>query len=270
MFGIRTRSNGDFYWVLKAPNGQPIAQSYGDYSSMAAVENSIASVKKVAEYAPIENNSLTNKTSNMETVNQFSPHAGTLGFSREQLVLFGEYLLSDERKQLFASHPTAGDSNLEYRLSQVHHSDVENFVNKYASFGTIPPMPQDKLERIFNAVVQWQGETFGFGRPALYPVNHLKREVKELAEALEFLDRENPREFDVQSHENSIRKEFADCFMLLFNAANNFGFNYHDICAIIEHKLDINRTREWGEADAEGVVTHTKPGHGEEDTTSSD
>jgi len=46
---------------------------------------------------------------------------------RDNMVYFGQYLLSDVRRKLFASHPEFGDENLEQRLKQVHHSDVENF-----------------------------------------------------------------------------------------------------------------------------------------------
>jgi len=48
-------------------------------------------------------------------------------FTTENLVSFGNYLLSDERIDLFASHPEYKSLGaLKQRLSQVHHSDIEN------------------------------------------------------------------------------------------------------------------------------------------------
>lgn len=48
-------------------------------------------------------------------------------FNKKDLVNFGNYLLSEERKKLFESHPEH-ISSLEERLSKVHHADVENFL----------------------------------------------------------------------------------------------------------------------------------------------
>ena len=50
-----------------------------------------------------------------------------LEFTRTDLVSFGNYLLSNERKELFESHPDLGSENLEERLSEVNHSDIENW-----------------------------------------------------------------------------------------------------------------------------------------------
>ncbi len=48
-------------------------------------------------------------------------------FNKKDLVSFGNYLLSPHRRALFASHPDLGDKYLEERLSQVHHSDIEEW-----------------------------------------------------------------------------------------------------------------------------------------------
>ena len=50
-------------------------------------------------------------------------------FNKKDLVDFGNYLLSKERKELFKLHPKPIGS-LEERLSKVHHSDIENFLEK--------------------------------------------------------------------------------------------------------------------------------------------
>jgi uncharacterized protein YegP (UPF0339 family) len=59
MFEVKQDSIGEWYWVLKAPNGSLIARSFGGYESHAAVMNSIASVQKVVPTAEIHD-TLTN------------------------------------------------------------------------------------------------------------------------------------------------------------------------------------------------------------------
>lgn len=48
-------------------------------------------------------------------------------YNKKDLVSFGNYLLSPHRRALFASHPDLGDKDLDERLSQVHHSDIEEW-----------------------------------------------------------------------------------------------------------------------------------------------
>ncbi len=45
-------------------------------------------------------------------------------FTRQQLVAFGNYLLSEERKSNYTGEA------VEERLSKVNHSDVENWIEK--------------------------------------------------------------------------------------------------------------------------------------------
>lgn len=49
-------------------------------------------------------------------------------FNKKDLVDFGLYLLSKERKEFLASHSGFSPESLENRLQQVNHSDVENFL----------------------------------------------------------------------------------------------------------------------------------------------
>jgi hypothetical protein len=51
-------------------------------------------------------------------------------FNKKDLVSFGNYLLSEERKDLFASHPELGSTKLTFRLSCVHDSDFDNWKQK--------------------------------------------------------------------------------------------------------------------------------------------
>lgn len=48
-------------------------------------------------------------------------------FNKKDLVNFGKYLLSDERKKLIEQHPEP-TRPIEERLKDVSHADVENFL----------------------------------------------------------------------------------------------------------------------------------------------
>lgn len=95
----------------------------------------------------------------------------------------------------------------------------------------------------FTEIVKWQKNTFQ-NATALSKIHHLIEEVNELKEAVE------------ACAEISIQREFADCFMLLFGAAAEYGMTYEQIGEVIEEKFKINLARQWGTADANGVVKH--------------
>lgn len=46
---------------------------------------------------------------------------------RQQLIDFGCYLLSDERKERFSNHPIK-EKDLTERLAEVHYADIENWL----------------------------------------------------------------------------------------------------------------------------------------------
>lgn len=48
--------------------------------------------------------------------------------TENDMVSFGNYLLSDERRKLYEGHPMFPDGEaLEQRLAQVNHADFENW-----------------------------------------------------------------------------------------------------------------------------------------------
>lgn len=55
----------------------------------------------------------------------------TITFSKKDLISFGNYLLSQERRELYKTHPDYTPNRYEERLSTVNHSDIENFIEKY-------------------------------------------------------------------------------------------------------------------------------------------
>lgn len=99
-------------------------------------------------------------------------------------------------------------------------------------------------EKQFNKITIWQKETFGSSTP-LSKISHLKQEIREL-------------EKDLKSCNKERRLEFADCFFLLFGAASADGMTYKNICVAIEEKFKINKSRNWGKPDKDGVVNHLK------------
>jgi len=48
-------------------------------------------------------------------------------FNTKDIVSFGEYLLSEERKQMILNHPESENSDIETRLKSVSHADIENW-----------------------------------------------------------------------------------------------------------------------------------------------
>lgn len=96
------------------------------------------------------------------------------------------------------------------------------------------------LDELYREVTQWQRETFG--RQSLVDLfSTLEREVGELGMTPPGSDQG--------------REELADVAMVLFEIADVEGV---DLAAAIEWKLSINRTRRWGEPDAEGVIEHIR------------
>jgi Protein of unknown function (DUF550) len=71
-------------------------------------------------------------------------------------------------------------------------------------------------------------------------IKHLRREVDELLA--------NPHD----------RSEMADCFLLLLDIASRQNMTVAQLVEIAAQKLEINRRRQWGRPDAEGVCEHIR------------
>lgn len=96
----------------------------------------------------------------------------------------------------------------------------------------------------FIAITTWQHKKFKHAT-ALSKIAHLKQEIEEL---IADLKNNNPEQ----------NMEFADCFILLFGAANSAGLNYQNIIEAIDEKMKINYSRNWGNPNEDGVVNHLK------------
>ena len=49
-------------------------------------------------------------------------------FNKGDMISFGNYLLSDERRELYKNHPDPPSLSLEERLSQVDRTDIDNWM----------------------------------------------------------------------------------------------------------------------------------------------
>lgn len=96
----------------------------------------------------------------------------------------------------------------------------------------------------FESVTKWQNETFK-ASTAMSKIAHLGQEYVELVVAVKMKDPQR-------------RLEFADAFILLYGAAAADGMTYEDICKAIDEKMEINRKREWGLPDKNGVINHVR------------
>jgi hypothetical protein len=86
----------------------------------------------------------------------------------------------------------------------------------------------------------WADETFG---PSLSPdstIAHLKKEVEELVA------------------DPSNVTEYADCMILLIDAARRVGITMDLLLDHCWAKLEINIRRKWGPPDKDGIIEHIK------------
>lgn len=96
-------------------------------------------------------------------------------------------------------------------------------------------LAHDAVASFQQMVGEWSDNTFK--RATLSSItSHLKREAQELNESDDAL-------------------EAADCFLLLCHHAHRSGYN---ILEKALEKHEINKARQWGEPDHEGVVSHVK------------
>lgn len=95
----------------------------------------------------------------------------------------------------------------------------------------------DKWQDLQNDIGAFTDKTFGKSTPQA-KLHHLAEEVQELLA-------------EPEDH-----MEWADCFILLLDAANKAGLSMDDVYEAIEAKMEINKSRTWGEPDENGVVKH--------------
>jgi dATP/dGTP diphosphohydrolase len=98
----------------------------------------------------------------------------------------------------------------------------------------------NREQLIWDRQSLWSQSTFGSDsdRGPEGALAHLAREVEEV--------RAEPKAL----------LEYADCYILLCDAARRAGYEYEDLISAVETKAAINRGRTWAAPDAEGVCSH--------------
>lgn len=95
-----------------------------------------------------------------------------------------------------------------------------------------------ELDRLGLEIARWSDRTFGYNRHPNGCIAHLQEEVAEL--------KKEPGDL----------MEYADCLMLLLDAARQAGYTPEHLVNATWAKLDINRQRKWGEVNEEGYIKH--------------
>lgn len=101
-----------------------------------------------------------------------------------------------------------------------------------------------KLNELQRDVCAWADSVFGANRTPHGCIAHLIKEVEEL--------RASP--YDAE--------EYADCLMLLLNAANQAGMSGDALIIATRNKLETNKLRRWGPVDENGISEHIRKNQG--------
>lgn len=115
----------------------------------------------------------------------------------------------------------------------------------------------EKLQDFMNQTSKWSDQTFdngNFTRSRSVPISyHLQKESKEVSQALEkYFNNPTSKTFA------DAGEELSDCLILILDCANHFGYNADELITSCFNKLEINKNREWGKPDANGVVEHIR------------
>ena len=118
------------------------------------------------------------------------------------------------------------------------------------------------VQIIMDAILSWSNKQFGDGRSPIPILHHLKKEVPELIESLNYF--ENVRyDESIGTGEYSricknVNMEFADCMMLILDAAAHHGITATQLFDAVKEKLEINKNRMWDKPDENGVCEHVR------------
>jgi len=97
----------------------------------------------------------------------------------------------------------------------------------------------DRWQQLQHDIGVFTDKTFGESTPEAKAL-HLSEEAKEAAA--------DPQDII----------EWADCQILLLDGLRKAGFTTEDLYQAVLRKMEINKTRKWGEKDENGIVRHVK------------
>ncbi len=97
-----------------------------------------------------------------------------------------------------------------------------------------------RIQKLQNEIAEWSDATFGSDRPPTRPLHHLAKEIQEV----------------IAKPDDQV--EYADCLILLLDAYRMAGGNTDELIETAFHKLMVNKQRDWGTPDENGVVEHIR------------
>lgn len=109
----------------------------------------------------------------------------------------------------------------------------------------------DRIQRLQNNIAEWSDASFGKTDRTIGILNHLKEEVEEVIEA-----KNNYEEDPTGLAQHRMASEFADCLILILDAARKSDLNTDLLLQASEYKMTINRNREWGDPNKQGYHKH--------------
>jgi len=109
----------------------------------------------------------------------------------------------------------------------------------------------ERIQKLQNNIAEWSDKTFGGSDRTIGILNHLKEEVLEVIEAKELFEKD-PNGITQQK----MASEFADCLILILDAARKSDLNTDLLLQAAEYKMQINYKREWKEANEQGYHKH--------------
>jgi len=119
-----------------------------------------------------------------------------------------------------------------------------------------------ELQKLMNNISDWSNKTFGDGDRSVPILHHLQKEVVEAIDmVIEFRDVRYDDSVGVGEYGRiwaKMQLEFADCLMLLLDAAQHVNISAEELINATNHKLEVNKTRIWGKPDENGVIEHIK------------
>jgi len=109
----------------------------------------------------------------------------------------------------------------------------------------------ERVQRLQNNIAEWSDASFGVEDRTVGILNHLRDELEEVLEAKARYEEE-----PTGINQHRLATEFADCLILLLDAARKSELNTDLLLQAAEYKMKINREREWNPANEQGYHTH--------------
>lgn len=132
-----------------------------------------------------------------------------------------------------------------FAMSRHAHRIEENTLNIFYDWAAWQQQQEsDKLKAFATWMQQreaWSRDAFGLtkDRGPIGPAKHLLKEVAEYIES-------------------GSLEEIADIFFLAFDITRRAGYTFGELLAALEHKLEINRQREWPKGNPNEPIEHNR------------